>query len=100
MVAKDASSIKRLAYVARRVRFLQELESRHVIAMRDVDGTANPADMLTKHLKRDPFIDYASRMYNRDLRLVPSVQTPAHVRLGGVLEPKTGSGAGRRYTPT
>ena len=37
MVTKDQSSIKRLAYVARRVPFLQELHARGIIEIRKVE---------------------------------------------------------------
>ena len=41
--------------------------------MLDIDGTTNPADMLTKHLEpKETFFRYASYMYNRDMRTVPS----------------------------
>ena len=62
-VSRDASSIKRLAYVARRVRFLQELEG-HVSKMHPVPGTANPADAFTKHLAKPTFKQYMARLYN------------------------------------
>ena len=64
-VAKDASSMKHVAYVARRVRFLQELQSadRRVLNMRKVSGLANPSDMLTKHLKKESFRLYAAKLY-------------------------------------
>ena len=55
LAGSDASSIKRLAYIARRVRFLQELVVRGVVTLLNVPGTANPADMFTKHLARIPF---------------------------------------------
>ena len=64
-VAKDASSMKHVAYVARRVRFLQEMQSsdHRIISMRKVSGLANPADMLTKHLKKESFKLYAAKLY-------------------------------------
>ena len=66
MVARDASSIKRLAYVARRVRLLQELHARGVVWMppEGVRGTVNPADAFTKHLDKATFRGYMQRLYN------------------------------------
>ena len=67
MVSKDASSIKRLAYIARRCRFLQELCSPEInyLKMCNVLGKANPADALTKHLSpRTLFREYMARIYN------------------------------------
>jgi hypothetical protein len=52
LAGSDATSIKRLAYIARRVRFLQELVVRGIVRMLDLPGTANPADMFTKHLAK------------------------------------------------
>ena len=45
--------------------FLQELQStdRRVLNMRKVSGLANPADMLTKHLKKESFRLYAAKLY-------------------------------------
>lgn len=62
-VARDASSMKKVSYVARRVRLLQELVQRSVVRMEKVSGLANPADMLTKHLVKDTFRKYAARLY-------------------------------------
>ena len=62
-VARDASSMKKVSYVARRVRLLQELVERKVINMVKVSGLANPADMLTKHLSKDIFRKYAANLY-------------------------------------
>ena len=65
LAAKDASSIKRLAYIARRVRFLQELVVCNIIDILDIDGKENPADALTKHISpKIAFSEYMSRMYN------------------------------------
>ena len=64
MAASDATSIKRLAYIARRVRFLQELVVRGVVKMLNVPGNANPADGFTKHLPKSAFRMYMSRVYN------------------------------------
>ena len=57
--------MKHVAYVARRVRFLQEMQSpdHRIISMRKVSGLANPADMLTKHLKKESFKLYAAKLY-------------------------------------
>ena len=63
MVSKDSSSEKRLAYMARRVRFMQELVARGVITLHKVPGTANPADALTKYIGRDLHRDYMARLY-------------------------------------
>ena len=66
MVARDASSIKRLAYIARRVRLLQELHARGVVHMppEGVRGVVNPADAFTKHLDKHTFITFMQRIYN------------------------------------
>lgn len=63
LAGSDATSIKRLAYIARRVRFLQELVVRGVIKMVKVPGDANPADALTKHLSKAVFREYCARLY-------------------------------------
>ena len=66
MVSNDATSIKRLAYIARRCRFLQELVDRKLIKMLDVPGTANPADALTKHISpKQTFKEYMARIYQQ-----------------------------------
>ena len=64
MITKDACSEKRLAYIARRVRFLQELQRFGVISIGSVPGKANPADALTKFLHKTEYRDYMSRLYN------------------------------------
>ena len=64
LAGSDSTSIKRLAYIARRVRFLQELVLRGVVKMLNVDGSANPADGFTKHLAKAVFRMYMSRVYN------------------------------------
>ena len=64
LAGSDATSIKRLAYIARRVRFLQELVLRGIIKMLNVDGNANPADGFTKHLAKNVFRMYMGRAYN------------------------------------
>ena len=65
MAANDASSIKRLAYIARRVRFLQELVTRKIVVLLNIDGKQNPADALTKHIEpKGTFREYMARLYN------------------------------------
>ena len=65
LAANDASSIKRLAYIARRVRFLQELVTRNIVVLLNIDGKQNPADALTKHIEpKGTFRDYMARLYN------------------------------------
>ena len=65
LVSEDATSVKRLAYVARRARFMQELRQHGYVVMRRVKGTENPADALTKHLKeKKVFNAYMARIYN------------------------------------
>ena len=70
-VSNDSTSIKRLAYVARRVRFLQELVTRNVLRMLNVPGTANPADAMTKHVSpKRHWQEYMSRMYNSSVAVL------------------------------
>ena len=64
LVATDASSIKRLAYITRRVRLLQELQRLHIIKCLNVPGTANPADVLTKYIRKAAWRLYIARLYN------------------------------------
>ena len=64
MVTKDQSSIKRLSYVARRVRFLQELHARGIVHIMKIDGKVNPADALTKYLQPADFKRYMDHLYN------------------------------------
>ena len=64
MVTKDASSEKRMAYVARRIRFMQELQRLQIISIFHGSGKANPADSMTKHLGKVEFRKYMSRLYN------------------------------------
>ena len=72
----DASSIKRLAYIARRVRFLQELVQRNVIVMKNVPGNTNPADALTKHISpKAHFRELVARMYNTTAAVIMRVST-------------------------
>ena len=47
-IAEDARAVKRIAYVARRCRYLQELEARGVIKIMKILGTKNPVNALTK----------------------------------------------------
>ena len=49
-LAQDARALKRIAYVARRVRFIQEAEALHYIKCMHVDGELNPVDPLTKYV--------------------------------------------------
>ena len=64
LVSKDATAIKRLAYVTRRVRLLQELVAHRVVYVCNVPGKENPADALTKHLGKPDFRNYMARLYN------------------------------------
>ena len=65
LLTKDATSIKRLAYIARRIRFMQELQVRGVIFILDIDGKANPADALTKHCAPKALCHtYMAHLYN------------------------------------
>ena len=66
LVSKDASPLKRLAYVARRARFLQELDACGIVKLYNVPGVANPADAFTKHLGRKEFQEYMRVLYNCD----------------------------------
>ena len=86
LVTRDASSLKRLAYIARRVRFIQELEARRIISIQNIEGTANPADVLTKYLGKPDYLRYTSRLYNRDVDSEPRTCTAASAqrRKGGV----------------
>ena len=63
-VANDASSEKRMAYIARRIRFLQELVKLRLTDVRSVPGKENPADALTKHLHKQTYREYMARLYN------------------------------------
>ena len=67
MVANDASSQKRMAYIARRIRFLQELVKLRLADVRSVPGKVNPADALTKHLHKQTYREYMARLYNCDV---------------------------------
>ena len=58
MVANDASSQKRMAYIARRIQFLQELVKLRLADLRSVPGKVNPADALTKHLQKATYREY------------------------------------------
>ena len=66
-VANDASSEKRMAYIARRIRFLQELVKLRLADVRSVPGKVNPADALTKHLHKQTYREYMARLYNCDI---------------------------------
>ena len=80
---------KRLAYVARRVRLLQELCARDTVRLRNVPGTANPADSLTKNLKRAEFQEYMRVLYNCDKEALVYERASALAPLvrGGVSRP-------------
>ena len=67
MVANDASSLKRMAYIARRIRFLQELVKLRLADVKNVPGKVNPADALTKHLHKQTYREYMARLYNTDI---------------------------------
>jgi hypothetical protein len=67
LVANDASSAKRLPFVTRRIRLLQELRERGIVHVISVPGKANPADALTKYLSKPEFKAYMARMYNCDI---------------------------------
>ena len=64
MVAKDASATKRLAYVTRRVRLLQELQALSIVSALHVPGKENPSDVLTKTVDRATFRKYMAKLYN------------------------------------
>ena len=64
LVANDASSAKRLPFVTRRIRLLQELRDRGIVHVLSVPGKENPADALTKYLTKPEFKPYMARMYN------------------------------------
>ena len=49
---------------ARRCRFLQELTYFKFSQLYKISGLANPADMLTKHLSKDKWLEYAALLYN------------------------------------
>ena len=72
----DSTSIKRLAYIARRVRFLQELVARLVVSLLNVPGKANPADAFTKHVSpKRLWQEYMARMYNSPVGVLAKVMT-------------------------
>ena len=64
LVSTDSTPLKRLAYIARRVRLLQELARHGIVKLHDVPGTQNPADIFTKHLTREEFERYMTIVYN------------------------------------
>ena len=71
MVSKDATSLKRLSYITRRVRLLQELTSHGVVVLHKVSGTANPADALTKVLAvKYAFKEYMAKLYNVGIHML------------------------------
>ena len=73
LVSTDASPIKRLAYIARRVRLLQELDRYEIVKLHDVPGLLNPADIMTKHLTSDTFARYMSIIYNCSVEFLSAV---------------------------
>jgi hypothetical protein len=87
MVSKDASPIKRLAYVARRVRLLQELDAHGLIKLRRVPGTANPADAMTKHLRRLEYQDYMRVLYNCARESMRAGKRPRYASARGGVTP-------------
>ena len=63
-ISNAAASIKRIAYIARRASFLQEIND-VVIKVVSVPGTANPADIFTKFMKiKEEWYKYCARVYN------------------------------------
>ena len=64
LVAKDASATKRLSYITRRVRLLQELQALTIVSALHVPGKENPADVLTKSVGRADFRKYMAKLYN------------------------------------
>ena len=88
MVSKDASPLKRLAYVARRVRLLQELCARDTVRLHDVPGTANPADSLTKNLRRAEFQEYMRVLYNCDKEALRAGKRPRSACARGGVTPR------------
>ena len=87
MVAKDATNIKRLAYVARRVRLLQELDAHGIVRLRHVPGTANPADALTKHLRRIDYQEYMRVLYNCTRDALRAGKRPRYASARGGVTP-------------
>ena len=58
-----------------------------MIRMLNIEGDVNPADMLTKYLRKAVWFPYASRLYNTDLSKIPVSASGASVPLapgGGV----------------
>ena len=81
MAANDATSIKRLAYIARRVRFLQELVTRGIVKLLDIDGKVNPADALTKHIDpKSTFREYMAKLYQAGAALFRISHTTSTTR--------------------
>ena len=87
LVSKDASPIKRLAYVARRVRLLQELDARGVVKLYNVPGTANPSDAFTKNLRRNEFQEYMRVLYNCTRERLRAGKRPRLTRARGGVTP-------------
>ena len=87
LVSTDSTPLKRLAYIARRVRLLQELARHGVVKLHSVPGTANPADVFTKHLSRDEFERYMCIVYNCTAQRLGAVKSgrprPNGTRSGG-----------------
>ena len=75
LVTRDASSIKRLAYIARRVRLIQELEARRIISIQNIEGIKNPADVLTKYLGKPDYVRYTSSTLQQRRWLSPRLPT-------------------------
>ena len=93
MVSKDATPLKRLAYIARRVRLLQELVKLGIVRLLNVPGKLNPADVLTKYLPRDDYERYMSYIYNCTRERLRAVEQsrprPIGTRSGGGVTART-----------
>ena len=83
MVSKDTTPLKRLTYIARRVRLLQELVMELVrlgiARLLNIPGKLNPADVLTKYLTREDFERYISYIYNCTQAIARAVVDVGHV---------------------
>ena len=67
MVTRNATSVKRLSYIARRCRFMQECQGTEIL-IKDISGLNNPADAFTKHMKiKATWRLYMARIYNASL---------------------------------
>ena len=63
-IGHAAASVKRIAYIARRASFLQEVNG-SAVKLLDIPGTANPADVFTKFLKlKEQWFKYCAWIYN------------------------------------